>query len=495
MLVTTRPLGRDPGRAGRVALRGEADALTYDELWHRADAVRAASATWPGGGAGRPFAALVSDDSPQAVAVFLGLSAAGWAVGVLDHGWSPDEVRGALAQLSPAAFVSPGSAPPDDGAAWDEASGPGEGWHAWTRGGTPGPASAPSPDDTFYVGFTSGTSGRPKAFARSHRSWWESFARFSEASPPPPGAVVVPGPLSSSHFLFGALHGLHEGATVRLGTLPRAMAAGADEPPGAAYVVPTMLAGLCERPAPPGERAPSVFYCAGARLEAAVRDRVRRRFPGSAVVEYYGASELSFVTLRRDGDDTPAGSVGAPFPGVEVSVRDAAGRAVPPGVTGTVHVRSALVFQGYRGVPPEGAAAPAADGWLTVGDRGRVDEAGFVWVEGRGSALVITGGTNVQPEEVEEVVATAPGVAACVVVGVPDPARGEVVCACVAPQPGAAPTRRGLRAHVAARLAPAKRPRRWVLWHGPLPVTRSGKVDRAAVATALTGSAPPPELP
>ena len=494
MLVTTRALTRDDARAGRIALRGGADALTYGDLWHHADAVRLASAAWPGGGGGTPFAALVSDDSPHAVATFLGLNAAGWAVGVLDRAWSPDEVRGALAQLAPAAFVSPVGPPPGDGAAWSDAGHLGAGWRAWTRGGTPGTAPAPSPDDTFYVGFTSGTSGRPKAFARSHRSWWESFARFTEAAPPPAGTVIVPGPLSSSHFLFGALHGLHEGATVHLGALASAMAPGADEPPGAAYVVPTMLAALCERTASPGERVPAVFYCAGARLEAAVRGRVRERFPAATVVEYYGASELSFVTLRRDGDATPAGSVGSPFPGVELSVRDGAGNPVPPGTTGTIHVRSPLVFQGYRGVPPEGAAAPAVDGWLTVGDRGRVDEAGHVWVDGRGSALIITGGTNVQPEEVEEVVAAAPGVAACVVVGIPDPARGEVVCACVVPAPGALPDRKALRAHVAARLAPAKRPRRWVHWTRPVPLTRSGKVDRAAVAAALAGADAPPDV-
>lgn len=229
--------------------------------------------------------------------------------------------------------------------------------------------------------------------------------------------------------------------------------------------------------------------CAGARLEPEVIGRASWTWPNAGLVEYYGASELSFVAIRRDGDDTPPGSVGRAFPGVEIDVRDGDGVSAPAGEAGVLHVRSPLVFMGYRGGAPPGAAHRDADGWITVGDRGSVDSRGHVRVDGRGSALILTGAANVQPEEVEEVVATAPGVASCVVVGVDDPAWGQIVCAAVEPRPGAALTRAGLRAHVAGRLSAYKRPRRYVALHGPPPLGRTGKVDRAAVR-ALADAAP-----
>ncbi|MGD9696667.1 MAG: AMP-binding protein [Thermoleophilia bacterium] len=505
MLATSRALA--PGAADRaVAVSGPAGGLTRAQLIARAAALGARSAGWSEHGDARsPYIGLVSDWTPDFVAAFCGLAAAGWAVGVIDPLWSADEAGGAVAQLDPCAvLVADGR---DDHlarlarSAWR----PVDRLTGWTvvaaqRPAAPRPVPPARPDGIFYVGFTSGSAGRPKAFARTHRSWWESFERFAEVCPPAPrGPVVSPGPLSSSHFLFGALHGLHCGAGVEVtpaadqgaGALARRVADG--EAPSALYVVPTMLARLAASPC--GDAAdPAYIFCVGARLESAVAAAARRRFPGSRLVEYYGASELSFVTIRDHGDAAPPGTVGRAFPGVEVSIRGDGDEPLPPGREGTIFVRSGLVFAGYRGVAPTGAARAIEGGWLTAGDRGALDADGHLRVAGRGSSLIIRGGANVQPEEVEEVVAAAAGVAACVVVGLPDEAWGEVPVAAVLAEPGAALTRAALRAHVAASLARHKRPRRYVLLDDPPPLGRTGKVDRAAVRATVEAAPPEREI-
>ena len=496
MLVGAKALSGDPTRDGRIALRGSGGALSYAELRDQAGRVATHSATWSAHDDDRsPFVAILSDWTPQFVACFLGLSAAGWAVGVLDPVWSADERAGALAQLNPAAVVVGDECRPAAAALtadqWRVAGHLDPGWTVLTHALPPLRRAAPdpTPDTPFYVGFTSGSSGRPKAFMRSHRSWWESFESFDGLCPlDPDGAVLVPGPLSSSHFLFGALHALHAGATAELVSSaeysPERVIERVARPGrvAALYVVPTMLAQLTTN-APAGAvvDGPAYIFCAGARLDAAVRDRARGRFPTSRLVEYYGASELSFVAIDRDGDETPAGSVGRVFPGVEVSIRGDGDEALAPGQTGVIFARSPLVFMGYRGQAPQSGARGLDGGWLTVGDRGALDEAGFLSVAGRGSSLIITGGANVQPEEVEEVVAACAGVAACVVVGLPDPTWGEVVCAALVPQPQAELRRADLRRHVAGELTRYKRPRRYVTLDGPLPVGRTGKVDRQRV--------------
>lgn len=535
MLVGAQALSADPERDHRIALRGSGETLTYTELRTYAAQVAAVSAIWtastslqagttlpvipravsqravsgnlvsdtngllvtPGvretnGPGGEPFVALSGEWTPRFVAAFLGLASVGWAVGVLDPAAALSEQRAALAQLDPRIVIVKRSSADlvsalvRDG--WGRAGSVDPDWILLARGDAPGEAPPQAtPAGPFYVGFTSGSSGRPKAFVRSHRSWWESFQRFDDVCPiRTPGTVLVPGPLSSSHFLFGALHGLHIGATVELMSsseysprqLSQRIADG--EPPAAVFVVPTMLEQMA-RDGSAVDAAPERIFCAGAHLDATLRERVGKRFPTSSLVEYYGASELSFVAIHVDGDGTPPGSVGRAFPGVEISIRDDDDRELPRGETGVIFARSALTFMGYRGTPPESGARVLADGWVSVGDRGALDADGYLAVVGRGSSLIITGGANVQPEEVEAAVAACPGVAACVVVGVPDPKWGEVVCAAVVPAPGAVMERRVLRGQLAESLSRYKRPRRYVILAGPLPLGRTGKVDRERV--------------
>lgn len=495
MLVTSNALAAHPAQDDRVALRGSEGTLSYAGLRADAAAVAGHSAGWSGHIDDRsPFVAILADWTPQFVACFVGLASAGWAVGVLDPSWSAGEVAGAIAQLNPCAVVVGVASHPAladmTRAGWSVAPPLGAGWTVLTRDGAAVRRAAPEAADDagFYVGFTSGSSGRPKAFLRSHRSWWESFERFSEICPiDPEGTVLVPGPLSSSHFLFGVLHALHVGATAELVTSaeysPEHVAHRFERSDRWAglYVVPTMLAQHAQGLPRTTGSEPDYIFCAGARLDADVRHRTGRRFATSRLVEYYGASELSFVAIQVDGDGTPPGSVGRVFPGVEVSIRDEGDQVVRPGAPGVIFARSPLVFMGYRGEAPQTGARTLEEGWLTVGDRGSLDEHGFLSIAGRGSSLIITGGANVQPEEIEEVLAVVPGVSACVVVGLPDATWGEVVCAAMVLEPGAVLGRGDLRSHVTATLARYKRPRRYVTINGRLPIGRTGKVDRHAV--------------
>ncbi len=497
MLVGTRALDATCSADGAIALRDGTVALTYGELRHVVERIGRAGETFPvHAPAGARDIALLADWTPDLVAALLGLATSGWSVGVLDPRWTADELVGALAQFAPSTVLATAEhAGRLVASGWEPAGSAVGATSAWTvlaaPGATPAAAArtAPGPDDQFYVGFTSGSSGAPKAFARTHRSWWLSFTGLEACVPPNDGTVLVPGPLSGSHFLFGALYGLHAGATVdlcphdtdgalveRLLAVPR---------PAAIFAVPTMLARWAAviREGSPG--GPRTIFCAGARLAQDLRNRIGRCLPHTQIVEYYGASELSFVAIQTPDDGTPAGSVGRAFPGVEVAIRDDDNIAVPAGVSGRIFARSPLVFAGYRGAAPVAGAETSGDGWWTVGDHGHLDDDGALFVDGRGSALIITGGTNVQPEEVEAVVEAIPGVAACAVVGVPDRAWGEAVVAVIVPSVGADLTRSMLRGEVARRLGPAKRPRRYVAFESPLPTVRTGKVDRARVRAAV----------
>lgn len=489
MLVGARVLEHARADGDRPAVRDPHRAVTMRDLAERCARVAEASRAWgyrPAGQTG--YAGMVVDGSADGLATLLALMMAGWAVGVLDPGWTDTERRGAIGQLSPHLLV----AVDEDG---------------WNRCGeinglqvacTPGGAlvgdgsSAPVADDVFYVGFTSGSSGVPKAFARTHESWWRSFIGLDELVTLGEGTVVVPGPLSSSHFLFGALHGLHAGALVEL--LPSSGTSVAriverlarDEPVAALYVVPSMLHQLADALSGPATSQPQIIFCAGARLDQATRDAVATCLPTSTIVEYYGASELSFVAIRIDGDATPAGSVGQAFPGVDITICDNRGEPCDAGTAGRIFVRSPLVFSGYRGAVPVGGAEQCGDAW-SVGDIGHLDKDGFLFVAGRGSSLIITGGANVQPEEVEQVLVAVPGVTGCAVVGIDDARWGQVPVAAITTR-DATVSRADLRGAVGAHLARHKRPRRYVVLDA-LPLGRTGKVDRDGVRSAIVDGA------
>ena len=180
-------------------------------------------------------------------------------------------------------------------------------------------------------------------------------------------------------------------------------------------------------------------------------------------------------------------SVGVPQTPVRVRVVDEAGRDRPRGEPGEVVVQGDTVMAGYWR-NPEATASTVRDGWLWTGDVGSLDADGFLTLMDRSKDLLISGGSNIYPREVEEVLLTAPGVAEVAVVGAPDPEWGEVVVAFVVPRPGQQPTEAALDAHCLERIARFKRPKHY-LFVDSLPKNNYGKVLKTELRARLRSQA------
>jgi long-chain acyl-CoA synthetase len=198
---------------------------------------------------------------------------------------------------------------------------------------------------------------------------------------------------------------------------------------------------------------------------------------GGRLVEGYGLTEASpVVTSTRLSAPRKPGSVGQPLPGVEVSILDDDDRALPVGDTGEIGVRGPNVMLGYYGLPDE-TARTLRNGWLHTGDVGRLDADGFLYVVERKKDLIIRGGFNVYPREVEEVLYAHPAVAEAAVVGMRDPLMGEEVCAFVALKAGATADAEALIDFCRSRLAKYKCPRE-MRFLPSLPKNPVGKILR-----------------
>jgi long-chain acyl-CoA synthetase len=219
---------------------------------------------------------------------------------------------------------------------------------------------------------------------------------------------------------------------------------------------------------------------------------------GPRFVQIYGQGEtpmtataLSRAHLADTGHPRHAeriASVGVAQTPVQVRVADAEGRPLPTGVVGEVLVRGDTVMAGYWRNPAASAAA-LRDGWLFTGDVGLLDADGFLTLKDRSKDLIISGGSNIYPREVEEVLLTAPGVSEVAVVGTPDAEWGEAVVAFVVAAPGAGPDAAALDAHCLARIARFKRPKRYVFLDA-LPKNHYGKVLKTALRAQALNAAP-----
>jgi acyl-CoA synthetase (AMP-forming)/AMP-acid ligase II len=211
---------------------------------------------------------------------------------------------------------------------------------------------------------------------------------------------------------------------------------------------------------------------------------------GQVFVQIYGQGESPMTITwlpRADHErDDPAilGSVGMARTGVEVRVVDESGRDLPPGETGEIVCRGDVVMGGYWR-NPQGTADALRDGWLWTGDMGSLDERGYLTLRDRSKDVVISGGSNIYPREVEEVLLTHPGVAEVCVVGQRDEEWGEVVVAFVVAAPGAAVSAQELDAHCVERIARFKRPKRYVFTQA-LPKNSYGKVLKRELRETLS---------
>jgi acyl-CoA synthetase (AMP-forming)/AMP-acid ligase II len=340
------------------------------------------------------------------------------------------------------------------------------------------------PDTSFLIGLTSGTTSVPKAFTRSRRSWQESFeASIEFFGLTQDDRSLAPGPLAASLNLYALAECLYAGAEFHsLGHFDVGAAHAAVSHDGITrlVLVPTTLRLLSERGLAGGVDASGIrsIICAGSKLDARTLEAARRWAPNATIFEYYGASELSFVSgagLRPGEPVEPGGTgIGKPFPGVDIRILDDHGSELPDGGDGNICVRSGMVSNGYLW-GDDGQALRCFDGWYTVGDQGYLSD-GTLHMLGRRSDMIITAGTNVYPHEVEMALASVPGVAAAVAAGMADDLRGQRVVAGVVPSHGAV-TATQLRSGIDDALARNKRPLEYFALT-ELPLTDRGKISR-----------------
>lgn len=296
--------------------------------------------------------------------------------------------------------------------------------------------------------------------------------------------MLAPGALTHSLFLYGLAHGLYVGATVILCRQFRPNLICqliATHRVSVLYGVPTQLEMIVEA-APREKGAPFAsmrwILSSGAKWQGRAREDLRAHFPAARFAEFYGASELSFITVAKDDEDVPPDSVGRAFSGVDLSIRDHRGHRLPPGEAGQVFVASPFVFIGYA-CGSTGALLRDGEA-ISVGDIGFLDVRGYLHLVGRASRMIITSGKNVHPEEIERVLEGHRAVMAAAVLGVHDDRRGERLVALLRLDPDISVTSADLIGHAREHLPLYKIPRRFALpprW----PLTSSGKNDFQAL--------------
>ncbi|MEP3275315.1 MAG: AMP-binding protein [Stappiaceae bacterium] len=356
------------------------------------------------------------ENGPEFLATFLGIARAGCKALVFDPNWPTGLRQSIIEATTPAITI--------DASTFGEL----------TEQSIVETVADPSEADAFYVGFTSGTTGIPKGFRRSHASWLESFAVAEHAFGLSENDVfLICGSLQHSLHLFGAVHALHIGAlTVQLKEFRpvEVLRQTGEHRATVLYCTPTQLHYLIKTALARKEVFPSVrcILTSGAKWRGLEAEELRRCFPAATVSEFYGASETSFITVVPQDAELPVASVGRAPPGVEISIRDADGAIVNEREVGRVWVKSAMLFDGYE-CGESGDTRWDDNGWLTVGDHGWVDEKGLLYLTGRENRMIITSAVNVYPEEVERVLEAHPQVELAAVFGVDEPVRGQKIVA------------------------------------------------------------------
>ncbi len=199
---------------------------------------------------------------------------------------------------------------------------------------------------------------------------------------------------------------------------------------------------------------------------------------GHRILERYGMTETNMNTSNPYDGERRAGTVGVPLPGVELKITDPdSGATLPQGEVGQIEVRGPNVFKGYWQMPEKTAAELRPDGFFLSGDLGRIDADGYVHIVGRGKDLIISGGFNIYPKEIELVLDDQPGVLESAVIGVPHPDFGETVLGILVPEKGASPDPEAIMETVRTELARFKHPRKLVVLDA-LPRNTMGKVQK-----------------
>ncbi len=340
-----------------------------------------------------------------------------------------------------------------------------------------------SADDLAAILYTSGTTGRSKGAMLTHGNLLSNAQVLHQAWGWLPSDVLIHAlPIFHVHGLFVASHGaLLAGAKMIWFSRfdPRAVAARLPE--ATVFMgVPTLYGRLL------GEPALTREACAGMRLFVAGSApllletfRAWQQHTGHTILERYGMSETVMLTSNpyRPESARRGGTVGQPLPGVGVRVHDDKGRPLAAGEVGGIEVKGPNVFKGYWRMPEKTADEFTTDLWFKTGDVGKIDSDGYVVIVGRSKDLIISGGYNVYPAEIEATINDMPGVAESAVIGVPHRDFGEAVLAVVVGKPGASLDGAAVVAQLKTQIANFKVPKQ-VFVVDELPRNAMGKVQK-----------------
>jgi len=349
-------------------------------------------------------------------------------------------------------------------------------------------------DDDAVILYTSGTTGKPKGAELTHANLVRNAELTAQTLLQNNPDDVMMGCLPLFH-VFGLTCGLNTtvAAAGTLTLLPRFDPAKALEIIQRDKVtifegVPTMYAAILHHPEADPAMAATLRVCVsgGASMPVEIMRGFEEKF-GCIILEGYGLSETSPVASFNHPDKVrKPGSIGTPVEGVQLRLVDDAGQTVPDGEIGEIAIRGHNVMKGYWG-KPEATAEAITDGWFRTGDLAKVDSDGYYYIVDRKKDLIIRGGYNVYPREIEEVLHEHPAVAEVAVIGIPHPDLGEEVGAAVALKPGASATPAELREFARDKMAAYKYPRQvWLV--ESLPKGPTGKILRREVHPAEDAS-------
>jgi long-chain acyl-CoA synthetase len=480
----------------RVAVRHEASTLTFGELF---DAAGRAAAEIAGSGFER--VGLLDVTSPAMPVALFAAAWSGLPFVPLNYRLTGAELDALLERIRPACLVTD----PDRAAALARSTGitplTRDAFLARACGDGAKPGEWPMDGEGIAVLlFTSGTTGIPKAAVLRHKhlvSYILASVEFGGAGEDEAALVSVP-PYHVAG-IAAVLSSVYAGRrVVQLSAFsPEAwLDLARRERVTHAFVVPTMLSRIVdaldgrEDAGLPHLRA--IAY-GGGKMPLPVIERAMRLFPATDFTNAYGLTETSSTIAVLGPDDHRAAaasgepavrrrlvSVGRALPGVDIEIRDEEGRALGAGVSGEIYVRGEQVSGEYLGK----GSTLGSDGWFATHDGGSIDAHGYVFVEGRIDDVIVRGGENLSPGEIEEVLLAHPAVADCAVVGVPDVQWGESVAAVIVTRADSAPRADELCEWVKARLRSSRVPTRVEFWP-ELPYNETGKLLRRKVREVL----------
>lgn len=489
---------RFPERTAVRIIGGEP--VSYRRLAERVESL----ACWMSGrGAGRGDRIMVrADNGLLHFYAYLAASRLGAAAVPVGSGLSASAVENLVEDCRPALGFADEPGAEALAAAGVETAAEGDSEYRRALAAPTAPLPEPDPSDTALIIYTSGTTGHPKGVCLSQDAIARNAAlaalsqEFGEHE-----VYLTSTPLyhaSAGLRVFTMARGGHTHLVLPRFTVPDWLEAVEGGRVASTIAVPTQISRILDHPSYAPERLASLrLLVYGAAPSARSLLRRMREEASCGLYHGYGLTEACTVVTALTAadhrnltgpDDPRLGSVGRPIPGVEAVVRRPDGTAAEPGEVGEITVRSRKVMSGYWGNPQETAAA-FRDGWLLTGDLATEDEEGFLTIVGRSREVIISGGANVYPAQVERAIAAHPGVEEAAVFGVEDEEWGETPAAAVKLRPGAQVGEQEVKDLVAASLERRARPR-YVVFVDEFPRTPAGKIRKPGLPALLKNPRP-----